>query len=60
MYMTKAEEINLGLKLGVDYSKTWTCYKGDELPCGQCDSCVLRIKAFKDAGIKDPLKYKEL
>lgn len=60
MYMTKTQEIELGIKLGVDYSDTWTCYKGEELPCGTCDSCLLRIKAFKEAGSEDPLKYKEV
>jgi len=60
MYMTKTQEIELGMKLGVDYSDTWTCYNGGELPCGTCDSCLLRIKAFKEAGLEDPLKYKEV
>ncbi len=55
MHMTKAEEIKLGQKLGVDYSLTWPCYRGDEKPCGRCDSCLLREKAFAEAGIKDPL-----
>lgn len=55
MHITKAEEIKLGQKLGVDYSLTWTCYRGDEKPCGRCDSCLLREKAFAEAGIKDPL-----
>jgi 7-cyano-7-deazaguanine synthase len=57
MYMTKTQEIELGIKLGVDYSDTWTCYKGEELACGTCDSCLLRIKAFKEAGLIDPIKY---
>lgn len=55
MHMTKAEEIKLGQKLGVDYGLTWTCYRGNEKPCGSCDSCLLREKAFAEAGIKDPL-----
>lgn len=57
MYMTKAEEIELGMELGVDYSLTWTCYNGDEYACGECDSCLLRLDAFKKAGYKDPVKY---
>jgi 7-cyano-7-deazaguanine synthase len=56
--MTKAEEIKLGKSLGVNYSNTWTCYKGEEVACGECDSCKLRLKAFEEAGIKDPVKYK--
>ncbi|AGK98059.1 7-cyano-7-deazaguanine synthase QueC [Clostridium pasteurianum] len=59
MNMTKAEEIKLGMKLGVDYSLTWTCYNGYENACGNCDSCLLRIKAFEEAGYKDPVKYME-
>ena len=55
MHMTKADEVRLGDRLGVDYSLTWTCYRGNEKPCGTCDSCLLRAKAFEEAGIKDPL-----
>lgn len=55
MHMTKAEEVKLGIQLGVDYSQTWTCYRGDDKPCGTCDSCLLRAKAFAEAGIEDPL-----
>ena len=55
MHMTKAEEIKLGQSLGVDFGLTWTCYRGDEKPCGKCDSCLLRAKAFAEAGITDPL-----
>ncbi len=52
--MTKSEEIKLGIKLGVNYSLTWSCYRGGEMPCGTCDSCLLRARAFNDAGIFDP------
>lgn len=52
--MTKAEEIRLGLKLGVDFGLTWSCYRGGEKPCGTCDSCLLRAKAFAEVGIPDP------
>ena len=55
--MTKAEEIELGMELGVDYSLTWTCYRGGEIACGDCDSCVLRLKAFAEAGYQDPVEY---
>ena len=51
---TKAEEIRLGMKLGVDFSLTWSCYRGGEKPCGTCDSCLLRAKAFREAGYEDP------
>ena len=53
--MTKAEEVKLGTKLGVDFSQTWSCYRGGEKPCGTCDSCLLRARAFAEAGIADPL-----
>ena len=55
MHLTKAEEIKWGMELGVDYGLTWTCYRGDEKPCGTCDSCLLRAKAFEEAGVEDPL-----
>ena len=55
--MTKAEEIKTGMALGVDYSITWSCYRGEEKPCGSCDSCLIRAKAFKEAGMKDPALF---
>lgn len=55
MHMTKAEEVKLGERLGVDFGLTWTCYRGDDKPCGTCDSCLLRAKAFAEAGVTDPL-----
>ena len=51
---TKAEEIQLGMELGVDFGLTWSCYRGGEKPCGTCDSCLLRAKAFAEAGFEDP------
>ncbi|SMO43315.1 preQ(0) biosynthesis protein QueC [Saccharicrinis carchari] len=50
---TKAQEITLGMELGVDFSLTWSCYRGGEKPCGTCDSCLLRAKAFAEAGFED-------
>lgn len=57
--LKKSEIIQMGLDLGVDYAMTSTCYDPDEkgLPCGICDSCVLRLKGFSDLGIKDPAVY---
>lgn len=52
---TKAEIIKTGISLGVPYQWTWSCYKGDAKPCGKCDSCRLRRKGFREAGVKDPL-----
>jgi len=57
--MTKAQIIKKGLELGVDYSLTHSCY--DPSPngeaCGQCDSCLLRLKGFREAGVQDPIGY---
>lgn len=57
--MTKAEIIATGLGLGVDYGLTSSCYDPDETghPCGRCDSCLLRLKGFSEAGHADPLTY---
>lgn len=55
MHMTKSEEVKLGMQLGVDLGLTWTCYRGGDKPCGTCDSCLLRSKAFEEADVKDPL-----
>ena len=58
--MTKSEIILKGVALGVDYATTHSCYDpGQEgVACGECDSCRLRLKGFAEAGIKDPLPYK--
>lgn len=55
VWMRKADELKIGIELGVDYAHTWTCYRGDARPCGECPSCVEREAAFKEAGIPDPL-----
>ncbi|MBI4491072.1 MAG: 7-cyano-7-deazaguanine synthase QueC [Deltaproteobacteria bacterium] len=59
IHMTKAEIIKRGLELGLDYSLTWSCYDPTPqgLACGLCDSCQLRLKGFKEAGLKDPIHY---
>ncbi|MDB9841958.1 7-cyano-7-deazaguanine synthase QueC [Gammaproteobacteria bacterium] len=55
---TKAEIVKLGLNLGIDYSKTWTCYEGQEIACGKCGSCNERLEAFAINNTSDPLDYK--
>ncbi len=57
--MTKSEIIKQGIALGVDYSQTHSCYDPtpDGLSCGYCDSCRLRLKGFREAGLTDPLLY---
>ncbi|MCI0489201.1 MAG: 7-cyano-7-deazaguanine synthase QueC [Blastocatellia bacterium] len=59
--MTKAEIIKTGLGLGVDYSLTHSCYDptAEGLACGRCDSCLLRLKGFAEAGEPDPLRYRQ-
>jgi len=52
---TKAEIVKLGMKLKVPFALTWSCYAGGKYPCGKCDSCLLRIKGFREAKISDPL-----
>jgi 7-cyano-7-deazaguanine synthase len=58
--MTKAEIVELGTALGVDYGLTVSCYDADTAgaACGECDSCVLRRKGFADAGLPDPTLYR--
>jgi 7-cyano-7-deazaguanine synthase len=58
--MTKAQIIRKGLELGVDYSLTHSCYDptGSGEACGECDSCLLRLRGFQNAGIRDPIRYK--
>jgi 7-cyano-7-deazaguanine synthase len=56
-YWTKGDIVKRDLSLGVDYSMTWTCYKGEKFSCGKCGSCTERLEAFREAGIADPIKY---
>jgi len=57
--MTKAEIAATGTRLGVDYAMTISCYDPDDagLACGHCDSCLLRKKGFREAGLADPTRY---
>jgi len=55
IHLKKSEVVLLGNKLGVPFHLTWSCYGGDERPCGRCASCLLRRSAFEKAGVKDPL-----
>ncbi len=57
LHLTKAEIIKTGVTMKVPFSKTWSCYRGEVKACGRCDSCLLRLKGFQEAGVKDPLPY---
>lgn len=54
---SKTEIAERGLELGVPYEDTWSCYRDDEPACGTCDSCALRLEAFRQAGARDPIAY---
>jgi 7-cyano-7-deazaguanine synthase len=60
IHLTKAQIIRKGIELGVDYSLTHSCYDPtvDGKACGSCDSCLLRLKGFREAGISDPIQYR--
>ncbi|MEC4815466.1 MAG: 7-cyano-7-deazaguanine synthase QueC [Scytonema sp. PMC 1069.18] len=56
--LKKIEIIQLGNQLGVPWELTWSCYAGEDVACGVCDSCRLRLAAFAELGLEDPLPYK--
>lgn len=60
--MTKAQIIRTGLRLGIDYSKTVSCYQADDAgrACGRCDACRLRTAGFREAGVADPTVYQSV
>lgn len=53
----KSEIVKTGISLGAPLHLSWSCYKNTDKACGQCHSCFLRLKAFKEAGVKDPIPY---
>ncbi len=55
--MRKTDIVRLGLELGAPFDLTWSCYSREDRACGICDSCVLRLRAFEAAGVKDPISY---
>ncbi|MBI3665959.1 MAG: 7-cyano-7-deazaguanine synthase QueC [Acidobacteria bacterium] len=57
IHMCKADIIRRGVKLGAPLDLTWSCYKSSDVACGTCDSCALRLRAFAEAGVPDPIPY---
>src|SRR5277367_2435498 len=57
--LRKSEIVRLGLELGAPFDLTWSCYSREDYACGVCDSCVLRLRAFQEAGAADPVRYCE-
>ena len=57
IHMKKKEIVRLGLDLEAPFHLTWSCYSGEDRACGVCDSCVLRLRAFAEAGVSDPILY---
>ena len=55
--LRKHQIVRLGLELGAPFDLTWSCYSREDRACGVCDSCVLRLRAFQEAGAKDPILY---
>ena len=57
IHLRKSEIIRRGRELGAPFELTWSCYQGEDVACGVCDSCALRLRAFDEAGLEDPLPY---
>jgi len=57
IHMSKEEIVREGLRLDAPFHLTWSCYTGQEIACGRCESCCLRLKGFRAAGVPDPIPY---
>lgn len=55
--LDKTSILKIGFAIGLDYARSWTCYKGNDVACGKCGSCQERLEAFKNLGERDPLEY---
>ena len=57
IHMAKSEIVQRGRELGAPFELTWSCYQAEDAACGVCDSCALRLRAFEEAGVEDPIPY---
>jgi 7-cyano-7-deazaguanine synthase len=57
IHLKKSEIVKKGVELGAPFQFTWSCYQSSEKACGRCESCALRLKGFREAGVKDPIPY---
>jgi 7-cyano-7-deazaguanine synthase len=55
--LRKSEIVKLGAELGAPLELSWSCYKREDVACGECDSCALRLRGFREAGLRDPIPY---
>ena len=57
IHLSKSEIVRRGQELGAPFELTWSCYQSEDVACGVCDSCALRLRAFDEAGLQDPVPY---
>ncbi len=57
IHLRKSEIVRRGIELGAPLELTWSCYQSEDIACGVCDSCALRLRAFEEAGVPDPIPY---
>jgi 7-cyano-7-deazaguanine synthase len=57
IYLSKRDIVRKGVELGAPFQLTWSCYRNSDTACGTCDSCALRLRAFQEGGIEDPIAY---
>ena len=57
IHLSKAKIVRMGIELDAPLHLTWSCYRSEDLACGTCDSCALRLRGFAQANVKDPIPY---